>query len=327
MIIRFKSSECKEGEVEKTFNKDFKSSVFSEKEYSCLKEGVTGTLKEIQLNHLFILFQEYTNKDLEAQLLEVVQDQSLLLLQFVIEGEVRISSDKKDSKTHTLLKNSYNLYHIPASSYSLNYPKHKKQVLNIFFTESFLKEKVGSNYIKNSKKYLEAKEKNQFYSFFDKGLSLNSQIRNIINEFLNCSFNEVMRKSYIEAKITELLVTVLASDYSVTCNNNIKNADKESLIKIENYIRTHLKEDLSIEKLSILAGFNTSKFKSEFKKVYKMPVFQYITALRIEKATQLILKEEYTIAQASYEVGYKNPQHFTVAFKKKLGYLPSELIN
>ena len=46
----------------------------------------------------------------------------------------------------------------------------------------------------------------------------------------------------------------------------------------------------------------------------------------MEKAKTLILNENYTVAEASYKVGYKNPQHFTVAFKKMYGYLPSELI-
>ncbi|WP_103192391.1 helix-turn-helix domain-containing protein [Formosa algae] len=36
-------------------------------------------------------------------------------------------------------------------------------------------------------------------------------------------------------------------------------------------------------------------------------------------------EQGYTIAETAYEIGYKNPQHFTAAFKKKYNYLPSKL--
>ncbi|WP_234859251.1 helix-turn-helix domain-containing protein [Aquimarina aquimarini] len=39
----------------------------------------------------------------------------------------------------------------------------------------------------------------------------------------------------------------------------------------------------------------------------------------------MLIEEELTIAEISYAVGYKNPQHFTAAFKRKFGYLPSNL--
>ncbi|MFD1615177.1 helix-turn-helix domain-containing protein [Gelatiniphilus marinus] len=178
---------------------------------------------------------------------------------------------------------------------------------------------MGACFIINSKKYQQAKKENQIYSFFNSGLIINRQLISIVNEFLNCSFDGITKQSYLESKLTELLLIALTSNDSTTKTDSLRKCDKENLVKTETYIRTHLKEELSIEKLSVIAGLNTSKFKSVFKQVYGITVFKYITSLRIEKAIQLITKYDYTIAQASYEVGYKNPQHFTVAFKKNLG--------
>lgn len=327
MEIRFKSSECSGGELVKNFNKNFETSYFSEEEHSEFKEGVTGSVKEIHVNHAFVLFQDYNNIHSENYTLRVVQNHPVFLLQFVIEGEFTFSLNENMCMEFNLNKNMYNLFYIPASKYVYKYLNHKKRVLNIYFTESFLKRKMGETFIKNSKIYQKAKKDNQHCSFFNRGLLLNRQIRNIVNEFLNCSFDGITKQSYLESKLTELVLIALLSNDSTNTTNSLRKEDRENLIRIENYIRTHLKEELSIEKLSLLAGFNTSKFKSVFKQVYGMPVFKYITSLRIEKATQLILKHDYNISQASYEVGYKNPQHFTVAFKKKLGYLPSQLIN
>ncbi|SHI30714.1 transcriptional regulator, AraC family [Mesonia phycicola] len=322
MKIRFKSIGFNNGELKKCFDKGMRTSLLLENKHSNLNVG-TGELKEIHLNQAFVLHQNYNNVNLENHSLQIKQSQSVFLLQFVMEGNKTISIN--DIEYH-LTRNTYNLFYIPSLSYTHNYFQTKKNILNIYFKESFLKDKMGKSFINNSKQYLEAKKENQFYSFFEKGLVVNKQLRNIINEFLTCSFEGVTKKSYLEAKLTELVLMALASNYSATKTYNLREADKENLIRIENYMRANLKEDLSIEKLSALAGFNTSKFKNDFKEVFKMPVFKYLTSLRIEKAIELILKHDYTISQASYEVGYKNPQHFTVAFKKKLGYLPSELL-
>jgi AraC-like DNA-binding protein len=40
---------------------------------------------------------------------------------------------------------------------------------------------------------------------------------------------------------------------------------------------------------------------------------------------KLLLKEGKPVREVAFEVGYKNAHHFTTAFKKKFGYLPSKI--
>ncbi|TYP72120.1 helix-turn-helix domain-containing protein [Aquimarina intermedia] len=327
MEFRFKSSTCIGEELVKSFNKDFKISFLSEGEHSEFTGGVTGTVKEIHVDKTFVLFQDYTSTDIESHTVQVVQNQPVFLLQYVLEGELHVALHEDASTALTLGKNLYTLFYIPKSTYVYKYSSDKSQVLNVYFTKSFLESKMGTGILKSSKKYQKALKKDQPCSFFDDGLMINNQLRNIIKDLLTCSFESIIRQSYIESKLAELLLVSLTSNRSLGSRKKIRDEDKERVSSIEDYIRTNLKEDLTIEKLSQLAGFNTSKFKTVFKQIYGIPVFKYITSLRIEKATELILNHGYTIAQASYEVGYKNPQHFTVAFKRQLGYLPSKLLN
>ena len=326
MEIRFKSTKYTEGELVKVFPKDFKTPILYEKEYSNFKTGFTGIAKEIHLNKAFVLFQDITNEKSESHTTQTIQNCPVFLLQIVIDGEVTISFNENCCTECKLSKNMYNLFYIPASKNIYKYHNYKKRIINIYFTEAFLDCKMGDCFVKDSKNYQQAKKENQHYSFFNEGLVLNRHLRNILNAFLNCSFEGITKESYLKSKLTELVIIALTPNNAKTTTKKLSKTDTESIIRIENYIQMHLKEELSIKKLSMLAGFNTSKFKVLFKEVYGMPVFKYITSLRIEKATQLIVNHNYTIAQASYEVGYKNPQHFTVAFKKKLGYLPSQLI-
>lgn len=324
MEIRFKSSEYNEDEVVKSFQTDFKTSHLIEDEYKNFKKGVTGGVKEFQVNNILAFFQNYTTDKPHDHTLQVVQNESLFLLQFVINGNFSISVEGENQDFITIKHNKYNLLYLPASKHLFTYHNQNKQILNIYFTESFLEQKMDLAFIKNAPDFINAKRNKKLYSFFKDGLYLNTQLRNIVNELLNCSFDGITKKSYLESKLTELILVSLHTEKPRL--EKFKKEDLESLLVMENYIKSHLNEELNIEKLSLLVGFNTSKFKTLFKEHYGMPVFKYITSVRIEKAIELISKNNYTISQASYEVGYKNPQHFTVAFKKKLGYLPSQLI-
>ena len=55
-----------------------------------------------------------------------------------------------------------------------------------------------------------------------------------------------------------------------------------------------------------------------------MTAFQYLLEQRMQKAKQLLLESNYNIAEISDIVGYKNPTHFTFAFKKFYNRLPSD---
>ena len=101
--------------------------------------------------------------------------------------------------------------------------------------------------------------------------------------------------------------------------------DKQKIALIESYIRKNLDKNITITELSTIAGLNTSKLKQDFKSIYCSTIFKYITDLKMQKAKSLIQDKKLPIAQASFEVGYKNPQHFTVAFKKKFGVLPKDI--
>ena len=45
----------------------------------------------------------------------------------------------------------------------------------------------------------------------------------------------------------------------------------------------------------------------------------------MERAQAMLVEEGMTVAEVSERVGYKNPQHFSTAFKRKYGYPPKAL--
>ncbi|WP_404850097.1 helix-turn-helix transcriptional regulator, partial [Elizabethkingia anophelis] len=57
--------------------------------------------------------------------------------------------------------------------------------------------------------------------------------------------------------------------------------------------------------------------------VFNTTIFKFIHDKKMEQARQLLEAKFVNIKEIAYMLGYSQPQHFTSAFKKKYGILPS----
>lgn len=85
--------------------------------------------------------------------------------------------------------------------------------------------------------------------------------------------------------------------------------------------------ELSIADLSKELLVNQTYLRRMFKDEYNMTISDYMTKYRMEKAKELIKKENSKLSYISYEVGYNDTSYFSKCFKKYFGYLPSDVIN
>jgi two-component system response regulator YesN len=94
-----------------------------------------------------------------------------------------------------------------------------------------------------------------------------------------------------------------------------------------NYIELNYgNPDLSIADLSRELLVNQTYLRRMFKDEYQTTISDYITKFRMEKAKELIKKENSKLSYISYEVGYNDTSYFSKCFKKYFGYLPSDII-
>ena len=91
-------------------------------------------------------------------------------------------------------------------------------------------------------------------------------------------------------------------------------------------ILLNINDPFSIEELARVAGLNRTKLQEGFKELFGTTIFGYISDTRLEEARRHILDpgSVLSIGEIAALSGYKNPQHFTAAFKKKFGYLPRD---
>lgn len=94
------------------------------------------------------------------------------------------------------------------------------------------------------------------------------------------------------------------------------------------YIENHFSDpELSIADISKELLVNQTYLRKMFKDEYQMTISDYITKFRMEKAKEMIRKENSKLSYISYEVGYNDTSYFSKCFKKHFGYLPSDIIN
>lgn len=106
---------------------------------------------------------------------------------------------------------------------------------------------------------------------------------------------------------------------------NIHHSDLERLMKVRKTIETASNQDISLEQLSSLAGMSLSKFKRLFKQVFGITPYRYYLENRMERAMEILLRENYSVSETGFVVGYSNLSQFSKAFKNHFGVLPSQV--
>ncbi|CAL2079103.1 AraC family transcriptional regulator, transcriptional activator of the genes for pyochelin and ferripyochelin receptors [Tenacibaculum sp. 190524A05c] len=105
----------------------------------------------------------------------------------------------------------------------------------------------------------------------------------------------------------------------------IETSQLEKINLAQEILLADLENPPSLTELAQKIGTNTNKLKKEFKAQFGVPVFKYLQNERLKKAYNLIKKEQKTIQEAAWAVGYDSLGSFSNAFEKKFGYRPSQV--
>ncbi|MFD1143309.1 helix-turn-helix transcriptional regulator [Larkinella insperata] len=161
----------------------------------------------------------------------------------------------------------------------------------------------------------------------NRSFPITGRMKQILAELRECPYVGSLKKLFVTAKVMELLalqIDQMMAEPPVA--SGLKKADVDKLHAVRDLLTQNLHAPYSIEQLARMVGLNRTKLQEGFKELFQTTVFGYLTDCRMQQARELILTGSYeTIAEVSNLIGYKNHQHFTVAFKKKFGYLPREL--
>jgi two-component system response regulator YesN len=96
------------------------------------------------------------------------------------------------------------------------------------------------------------------------------------------------------------------------------------ILKLREYIDANLGEDLSLVRLADIVHMNPSYLSRFFKHITSTNLSTYIADRRLERAKELLRRNDLKIKEIGEEVGYLSSHSFTRFFKKTFGVSPQE---
>lgn len=95
--------------------------------------------------------------------------------------------------------------------------------------------------------------------------------------------------------------------------------------KVMDAIYDNLGTDLCIAKLATSAGLSRSAFIRRFARVVGQTPNDFVTSLRIERATQLLVNSDMPVVKVAEQVGYGSEAAFSRVFHRWTGMTPGAI--
>ena len=93
------------------------------------------------------------------------------------------------------------------------------------------------------------------------------------------------------------------------------------------YINSHYSEKLALADVAEYLNISSGHLSNTFKKFTGVTISDYIAAVKIEHAKELIDTHKYLMYEISDMLGFENPYYFSKVFKKVTGIAPREYEN
>ena len=99
---------------------------------------------------------------------------------------------------------------------------------------------------------------------------------------------------------------------------------RDTLRMVDRYIKEHLAEDLTLERLGALANLEPTYLQKLFAAAYGQTPAQRVQALRITQARIALTEEDTSVGEIAERLGFSSQAYFTSIFKKVMHHTPTE---
>ena len=151
----------------------------------------------------------------------------------------------------------------------------------------------------------------------------------VIQQILHEKKPTYLRAAYIQVKLAELFVLFLekvGKFQHPETSVQLRPDELDRMRRVRDILHADLAASYSLTGLAHAVGTNETTLKIQFKALYGVTVFGYLTACRMERAKVLLAEGNLKVGMVAQEVGYKYASHFSIAFRRYFGYLPTKIL-
>jgi len=143
------------------------------------------------------------------------------------------------------------------------------------------------------------------------------------NEFMKLFYNRYRAEPWCTAEtfssIYKIYAIALRSRFKIYTKSNQKTADA-----IKYILEGYTDPDLSVSEISNAVGISQTHLRRLVKNKVNMSPIQYVTALRIEKAKNMLRNSNCMISEIASFCGFSDQYYFSREFKAAVGLTPTE---
>jgi YesN/AraC family two-component response regulator len=128
---------------------------------------------------------------------------------------------------------------------------------------------------------------------------------------------------YSKAEIEEGILELMIQTHKDSMKNE-KKAYSRNTAGALRYIEQHYQQNLSVTEIADSLGVSEGHLRRVFREEMHMTLGDYLVHFRIQKAKEMLHKDNFKISQIYEKAGFTSSQYFSSVFKKMEGISPKE---
>jgi AraC-like DNA-binding protein len=147
-----------------------------------------------------------------------------------------------------------------------------------------------------------------------------------VDEILSESVDETFKLFFLRVKSEELICRLLMELEKRNGDRlyDLNVHDIQTLYGLKEQILGHLDKPPVIKELAISAAMSPTKLKRLFKQIFGKSIFNYYQEFRMKEAALLLEKNNMTVSEVGYTLGFINLSHFAKVFEEHIGVKPKK---
>ena len=153
--------------------------------------------------------------------------------------------------------------------------------------------------------------------------ALDSDLLGVVLRFLHATKTGTDRRVLAPLYLQELVYRVLQREqYARLLVLAAAQAASNPVSAVLEYVRGHLSEPLTVADMADLVSLSPSAFAHLFRDVTGRSPYQFLKEMRLDRARELLVDGDLTVARVSKDVGYASVSHFITEFRGRFGVTP-----